>query len=900
MHLIQGIALVIGGLSVGWSLLLYRRSTDWRTLFLTLLLVVMTAQQALLYFSAGAAEPGSNSWHSGLPGLVASVMALLAIIFLNRVFAEKRAAENFLDASRRKYQTLFSAANDSIFIIDKETGRFLDANRKAQSMTGYRLEELQKMQVHDLDAATVRKKGVELFEEICRSGDLVFEHTLLRRDGREIPVEISTCFLEYDSRQVIQSIARDLTERRRAESAIRDIAAGVKSAIGDEFFRILAVRLAKSLNMDYALIGELVDEDAKRIRSVAYSYRGRILENLEYELPGTPCEKVVGSELCSFPREVQTLFPEDQVLAEMGIESYLGAPLLDSSGNPFGIISVFDTKELVNEGLARSMLQIFAVRASAELQRKQAAEALRDSEKRYRDLIENANDIIYSHDLKGNLLSLNRAGQEITGYSLEEAVGMNIADVTVPEKIKTTMQTTQKKLQDDCITTYETEILTKDKRRLSLEISSRLIEKSDGSRIVQGIGRDITERKKLEQQLRQSQKMEAIGQLAGGVAHDFNNIMTVILGYGSLLKEQIPEDSPATASLKAIQDAAERATSLTRQLLAFGRRQVLEPGEFDLNEIVEKVEKLLVRLLGADIQLRTDLQEQLFLARVDSSQIEQVIINLAVNARDAMPGGGVLTIRTRNLDLHPEGSLGRGLQPGQYVELSVVDTGHGMDETTRKHIFEPFFTTKPKGKGTGLGLATVYGIIKQSGGQILVQSRPEKGTAFRIYLQATPAPRAAPEGIQEKLSAGTATRGSETILVAEDEERIRELILRVLGSQGYHVLTAANGVEALSIFKSHPGAVSLLLADLVMPEMGGYELAEKLSALQPGLNVLFISGYSEDPALQPDLLQKRGAFLQKPFSPALLSTRIREILDRKSPVSRISAQLQSWHRRLDG
>jgi PAS domain S-box-containing protein len=390
--------------------------------------------------------------------------------------------------------------------------------------------------------------------------------------------------------------------------------------------------------------------------------------------------------------------------------------------------------------------------------------------------------------------------------------------------------------------------------------------------------------RKAEEQLRQAQKMEAMGRLAGGIAHDFNNLLTAINGFGDLLLAGMPSEDPHYEGLREIRKAGERATALTRQLLAFGRKQVLNPKDLDLDAVVADIEKLLRRLIGDDVALETRLHQGLPPVLADRGQIEQVIMNLALNARDAMPGGGRLLLETGLAEFPPDaiGATGAPLPPGPAVLLTVTDTGRGMDDATRLRIFEPFFTTKAPGEGTGLGLATVYGIVAQTGGHIQVSSDPGLGTGFRVYLPLAPAaPRTGrPAAAEPK----PAPAGSETVLVAEDEDALRRLIERILSGKGYRVLSAPNGLEALRLSESHAGPVHLLLTDVVMPKMGGRELAEALEKARPGLRLAFMSGYTDDTVLRHGILESKAEFLQKPFTPAGLLETVRRVLD--APASR--------------
>jgi two-component system, cell cycle sensor histidine kinase and response regulator CckA len=378
-----------------------------------------------------------------------------------------------------------------------------------------------------------------------------------------------------------------------------------------------------------------------------------------------------------------------------------------------------------------------------------------------------------------------------------------------------------------------------------------------------------------EEQVRQSQKMEAIGRLAGGVAHDFNNLLTVIRGHGELVLRKLTADHPLRRNLQEIGLAAERASALTHQLLAFSRKQVLQPRTLDLAEVVERISSLLQRLIGEDVELVTRQKEALGSVRADPAQMEQVIVNLAVNARDAMPQGGVLTVELANAELDDTYLRGHpAVTPGSYVLLSVSDTGHGMDAETKARIFEPFFTTKGPGKGTGLGLATVYGIVKQSDGFIWVYSEPGRGTRFKIYL-----PRV--DGAPERLTAppeAAAVNGTETVLLVEDEAPLRALLRELLEASGYAVLEAGHGMDAIAVAREHPGTIHLLLTDLVMPQMAGRELSERLTHLRPGLKVLYMSGYAAGGPPEHEV-PGGAAYIEKPFTADSLSGAIRSLLD---------------------
>jgi signal transduction histidine kinase/ActR/RegA family two-component response regulator len=390
---------------------------------------------------------------------------------------------------------------------------------------------------------------------------------------------------------------------------------------------------------------------------------------------------------------------------------------------------------------------------------------------------------------------------------------------------------------------------------------------------------DVTQRRLLEDQLRQAQKMEAVGMLAGGVAHDFNNLLTIITGYSQLILNNLAPEDPNRQSAEQIMKAGERAATLTRQLLAFSRRQVLQPKVLDVNRLIGTLTAMLRRLIGEDIDLQLELRVGLGQVNADPGQIEQVLMNLVVNARDAMPRGGTLTIETANVDLDENYTRTHvTLKPGPYVMIAVSDTGTGMDENTKAHAFEPFFTTKAQGRGTGLGLSTVFGIVRQSGGGVDIYSALGKGTSAKVYL-----PRIdQPEIMETPEQRAQVTKGNETILIAEDDEMVRSLVKETLIRQGYEVLDAAGPVEAQKIADSHRGLIHLLITDVVMPKINGRDLAARLARRRPQMKVLYMSGYTDGAVVNNGILRKEVAFLQKPFTPAALADKVREVLEEKN------------------
>ena len=515
-------------------------------------------------------------------------------------------------------------------------------------------------------------------------------------------------------------------------------------------------------------------------------------------------------------------------------------------------------------------------------ERRRAEEVVRASEQRFRDLVENANDIIFTCDMLGKITSLNRAGERVTGYTAEEALKMNFAQAVSPDDIAKVRHMLSRKRAADVATVYDLELITKSGGRAAVGISSRAILKDGQAVGVQGIARDITDRQRMENdlrtsqaQLQQSQRLEAVGQLAGGVAHDFNNLLTAIIGYSDFALRKMRANNPIRRDIEEIKKAANRAATLTRQLLAFSRKQILKPEVLDLNLVVGDMHKMLERLIGEDIDLVTTLGSDTDPVKADRGQLEQIIMNLVVNARDAMPFGGSVTIETANV-LFDKAYTSEHVpvKPGKYAMLAVSDTGLGMDANTQLHIFEPFFTTKELGKGTGLGLSTVYGIVKQSGGFIWVYSELNVGTTFKIYLPSL----TELHFDQELTSIDTAETETGTVLLVEDDPLVRNVALRALESAGYTVLESGNGHGALAMAHSCDDEIDLLITDVVMPLMGGRELAQELSALHPKTSILFMSGYTDDAVVRHGIMDKDIEYLQKPFTPESLVRRVGEVL----------------------
>jgi two-component system, cell cycle sensor histidine kinase and response regulator CckA len=760
----------------------------------------------------------------------------------------RRQVEDSLKASEAELRALFAAMTDIILVLNSE-GRYL---RIAPTDPTYLFEPSARLVGKTLHEVFPKGKADWFLEQIRQTLEKGQRHSIeyqLSISGAELWFDGSVSPLSHDE---VLWIARDITERKLAEEQLRlqlDFTEAITTSLGEGVYAIDQSGRVMFMNpAAEAALGweqeELLGKDMHETIHFQHADGTRRSAQVCPLLGVLHSGEAIQIESDVFTRKDGSMFPV----------AYSSSPIITRGQVVGAVLAFHDITE-----------------------RKRAERELRESEERYRDLVENAKDIIYTHDLEGNYTSINKVGEKITGYTKDEALRMNQAQVLSPEHLEKAQQMIARKLNGEGETIYDLEIIAQDGRRIPVEVNTRLVFQDGVPVAVQGIARDVTERKHLEEQLRQAQKMEAIGRLAGGIAHDFNNLLTAINGYSELSIRQLQVGDPLRSNIEEIKKAGDRAAALTRQLLAFSRKQVLQPKVLDLNAVVFEIEQMLKRLMGEDIELQTVLQSDLGSIKGDPGQIEQVIMNLVVNARDAMPKGGKLIIETKNV-LLDEAYMNQHLavSPGSYVMLAVSDSGMGMERKTQSRIFEPFFTTKEAGKGTGLGLSTVYGIVKQSGGNIWVYSEVGQGSTFKIYL-----PRVDEEAQEYKPSQkglGTLS-GTETILLAEDEEIVRNLMREVLKRNGYEVLEATNGGAALLLCERHQGAIHLMITDVVMPEMSGRELADRLRLLRPEMKVLFMSGYMDDTIVHHNILDSDIPFLQKPFTPHTLALKVREVLD---------------------
>jgi PAS domain S-box-containing protein len=799
-----------------------------------------------------------------------------------RDIAARRQAEEALRASEARFRRLFETVSVAVIQSDSQ-GRVLMANPAALDLLGCgSLAELLDASLPDFLADP--RERAPIARRLAEEGVLPNTEVLLKRkDGSRITVLLSGRIIQgTDAEAFVESTFIDITERKRAQELILQIAHGVAAATGAEFFHSLVEHLARALQADCAFASELLPGNAGRARTLAVFTDGCRAPNFEYDLAGTPCDHVADRALCVYPTGLRELFPQDALLTEMGMDAYAGTPLFDSRRRPLGHLAVMLRSPLTDTELARSLLEILAARASAELERSQAEGALRESERRFRELLETVQLVAVMLDTEGNITFCNESLLRLTGWSAAEIMGRSWFDLFLPENLRGEVQSMFARglAAADLPEHYENPILTRTGASRLIAWDNTLLRSPEGQVIGSAsLGRDVTEHRALEERYRQAQKLESVGRLAGGIAHDFNNLLTVINGYSDFLLRSVDPLDPIRAGLTEISNASQRAAALTRQLLAFSRRQILQPELLDLNAVVTDAAKMLERLIGEDVELILRLDPSPACVRADSGQMHQVVMNLAVNARDAMPSGGKLIIESANVTVGGQAAPPEpGLPPGAYALLSVSDTGLGMTPEVKDRVFEPFFTTKEPGKGTGLGLSTVYGIVEQSGGRIFLHTEPGQGATFRIYLPAVPQPLGPPPAPdQADLSAH---RGTETILLVEDQPNVRNLARSLLARLGYNVLEASNGDEALALAQQGSAHIHLLLTDLVMPGMSGSELAARLAAIRPGLRTLYMSGYANRTPAYRDAPGFQDNCIGKPFTLAALAAKVREVLDR--------------------
>jgi len=777
---------------------------------------------------------------------------------------------------------LVECAPEAITILDA-SHHVMRINSEFTRMFGFTMDEVLGKTLAELIVPTERIAESDWIEEAVENGQKVALETKRRRkDGTLADVSVSCAPVRVGAKQVgICALYRDIEEHKRAQ------------VLSSALYRIAErTRSASHLQGFYASIHNIVGElmNARNFYVALYDSVTQMLSFPHFvdERDPTPASRRLGRGLTEYVlRAGEPLLATPEVFQELqsrGEVELMGSPSVDWMGVPlragnhtFGVLVVQSYHEDVRFGERdKEILTFVSQQLASAIDHKRHEEALRHSEARYRSLVQSAVYGIYRASVDGRFLDVNPALIHMLGYaSAEEVVRLDPQKEVFlePSAHAHLMQEFQRTGKLD---SAEVRWKKKDGGAITVRLSGRSADSMDDSEAtLEIIAEDVTERRALEDQFRQAQKMEAVGRLAGGVAHDFNNLLMVVSGYTEVLLEELNESDPLLPKVQAIQQAADRATTLTRQLLAFSRKQLLELKVVDVNAIVSDMERLLRPLIGENIDLTTRLAPNVGHTRADAGQLEQVIMNLVVNAKDAMPTGGRIVIQTSEEELDTLRREHTLIQPGSYILLSVSDSGAGMDKETQSRIFEPFFTTKEKGKGTGLGLSTVYGIVKQSGGYIFANSEPGAGTAFRIYLPKVLDPSGKP-GVAKQPQ--VVTGGSETVLLVEDEESVRELVRETLKSRGYSVMEASDGINGMKVAESFDGKIDILITDVAMPGMSGHELAKRVTAARPNIKVLFLSGYTEDAIIHEGVLDPGTAFLQKPFTLQALARKVRDVL----------------------
>jgi two-component system, cell cycle sensor histidine kinase and response regulator CckA len=760
-----------------------------------------------------------------------------------RDISDRRRTEEDL----RRLASIIACSDDAIVGKTME-GIITSWNAGAERIFGYTPKEAVGQPVTMLVPAD-RPDEVPRMLECLKRGETVehFETVRVRKDGKAVQIEVTVSPIRDALERIVgaSTIGRDISVRKAAEKHLVQMEARYRGLLEAAPDAMVVVNQA----------GEIVLLNLQAEKQFGYrrdELIGQLVTNI---IPEGFAERLIADAL----RSVQ-----DALAQQIGTGIELNGRRKDGSEFPIEImLSPLDGMD--------GILVTAAVRDITERKRREYDLSCLAA------VVESSHDAIISLTPDGIVLSWNQGAERIYGYSAAETVGRSILFTSPPDRTAETLTLLQGVERGETVEPFETVRVKKDGTRIHVSVTLSPIENSDGQVVgISAVARDVTESKNLEAMLRQAQKMEAVGQLAGGVAHDFNNLLGVILGYTGLMLDHLSLDDSNRKGIVEIQKAGDRAALLTRQLLAFSRKQVLQPKVLDLNTVVAGAEELLQRLIGEDIELLVVLNPALGRIEADAGQLEQIIMNLAVNARDAMPPGGKLTIETSNVEIDEGYALQHpSTRTGPHVMLSVTDTGCGMDAKTKAHIFEPFFTTKEFGKGTGLGLSTVYGIVKQSGGSVWVYSEVGIGTTFKIYLPCvTPALETAARSDKPEKIAG----GSQTILIVEDEAALLEVTHRSLEAFGYVILAANSPADAMRISESHPGPIHLLVTDVIMPGMSGDQLASRLSASRPEMKVLYVSGYTDDTIVRHGVLEPGLAFLQKPFSPRTLARKADEIL----------------------
>jgi PAS domain S-box-containing protein len=777
---------------------------------------------------------------------------------LARDVTDRKKAEDELRRSEEKFISILETMEEG-YAETNLKGHYTFVNEVICRMLGYERNELIESNFRKIHPPEVAQRLKNIYQQIYLTGKPTFliDSAVIRKDGVIRIHQTNAALMRDQAGNPVgfRTLVRDVTERKKAEDELRR---------SEEKHRSILENM-EELYFENDLKGYYI-----------------FVNNTACRLLGYERDELIGKNYCMVysPETAKLIREQYQKIYETGKSKFL---LEHEVIRKDGIVRTHQSNVMLmfdNSGKPIG----FRTFGRDVTERKKAEEDLRKSEEKYRSILETMEEGYIENDLNGNYTFVNDAVSRLLGYERDELIGINYSKLHPPE-VARRMNTVYRRIYETGKPEFliDNEIFNKDGTVRIFQTNAALMRDHTGKPIgFRVLARDITELKKaeeekamLEERLFQAQKMESVGRLAGGVAHDFNNMLTVILGYAELIRARLPQGDPLLTDMQEIEKAAGRSRDLTRQLLAFSRKEIIAPRTVDLNDMIAGTQKTLLRLIGEDIDLRFYPGVNIWKVKVDPSQMEHILINFAVNARDAMPEGGKLTIETENVHLiesyckvHP------GFSPGHYVLLGVSDDGVGMDRETMGHLFEPFFTTKEKGRGTGLGLATVYGIVKQNEGFINVYSEPGKGTTFKIYIPRSIEVAIAKDEAEETLP----TFGTGTVLLVEDDDMVRAITTEMLEATGYTVLSAGSPAEALSFFEKGDVTIDLVITDVVMPGMTGKEMGKKIEAIRPGVRVLFMSGYTTNVIAHRGVLDEGVHFIQKPFSTSDLSRKVREAM----------------------
>ncbi len=783
-----------------------------------------------------------------------------------------------------RFKTTLDMTLDCVFMFDPNTLKFFYVNKGGMNQVGYSYEEMLDMTPVDLKPEFTEKTFRDVLAPMLKGeqASLTFETVHKQKNGKTVPVEI---FLQYitppgESGRFV-AIVRDITERKLEEKTLIKLVEGFAVTTGEEFFRELVLHMAETLNVDYAFVGELAGKEEDHIQSVAVCTRGKIIDNFAYALENTPCNDVISNGLRYFDH-VQKRFPKDQILINMSIESYIGIPLFDSHNKTLGLMVVLHKGTLSNVAFIRSMLQFFAVRASAEMERTKTEEALRASEKSLAkaqkiaglgnwdwDIVNN--EFVWSDEVY-SIFGLNSKKQNAT-YDMF----INSTHTEDRPKVKRAMNGA---LYDKKSFDIEHRVIRPDgTERIVQEQAKVTYDKSGKATGMSGVLQDITRRKEDEAAFQHTQKLESLGVLAGGIAHDFNNILVGIMGNANIALEELAPNSPTREYVEDVITAAGRAADLAKQMLAYSGKGKFIVKPIDLSNMVEEMTHLLEVGISKNVSLIYRLDQNLSSIEADATQIRQIIMNLVINASEAVGENngevtlstGVINVTSNYLD---STFTDQELPEGGYVYLEVSDNGCGMTNETVSKIFDPFFTTKFTGRG--LGLAAVIGIVRGHNGTMKVHSEPGKGATFKILFPSSDLPAEAPK---ETTSALGGWNGNGCVLVVDDEKAIINVAQRMLNKVGFDVLVAFDGVEAIDVFKERLQNIDLVLLDMTMPRMDGEATFREMRLINPNVRVILSSGYNEQDATSRFAGKGLAGFIQKPYTYVDLVGKVREAME---------------------